>query len=179
MCFWSKGGRIDHAHHAGQAGRALSETVAFDQAVGAALSMVDLKDTLVIVTADHSHGLTISGYPARNNPILGVVKDAQGKIEKADDGKPYTALTYATGPGGKKEGSRDDLSDTDTQDPDYHQQALLPVKSAAHAGEDVAVRAIGPYAHLVQGTIEQNLIFHVAQYASKLTPGAKTIKKKR
>ncbi|MFN3807478.1 alkaline phosphatase [Asticcacaulis sp.] len=163
-----EGGRIDHAHHAGQAGRALADTVAFDDAVSAALSMVDPEETLIIVTADHSHGLTISGYPARNNPILDIVKDSDGKVIPAGDGKPYTTLTYATGPGAKSDGARDDLSNVHTDDPDYHQQALIPSKSAAHAGEDVAVRAVGPFAHLVQGTIEQNLIFHIILHASQI-----------
>lgn len=163
-----EGGRIDHAHHAGQAGRALADTVALDEAIGAALGMVDTRDTLVIVTADHSHGLTISGYPARNNPILDVVKDATGEVVKAADGKPYTALTYATGPGANTTGGRPDIGAEDTMDQDYLQQALIPAKSAAHAGDDVAVRAKGPFAHLVQGTIEQNLIFHVMLHATRL-----------
>lgn len=163
-----EGGRIDHAHHAGQAGLALTDTVALDDAIGTALSMVDPADTLVIVTADHSHGLTLSGYPTRNNPILDVVKNADGNVIKAADGKPYTTLTYATGPGAASDGPRDDISGIDTEDHAYHQQALIPAPSAAHAGEDVAVRAVGPFAHLVQGTLEQNLIFHIMLFAAQL-----------
>ena len=51
-------GRIDAAHHNGQAVRALSETLAFDRAVEEVLKLVDLEDTLVILTADHSHTMT-------------------------------------------------------------------------------------------------------------------------
>jgi hypothetical protein len=58
-------GRIDHAHHEGNAFRALSDAEQFDQAIGAALQKVDLRDTLVIVTADHSHVFNIAGYPLR------------------------------------------------------------------------------------------------------------------
>lgn len=163
-----EGGRIDHAHHAGQAGRALHDTVALDNAVGKALEMTDSRDTLIIVTADHSHGLTLSGYPARGNPILGLAKDKDGKAIKAADGKPYTTLTYATGPGAEINKPRGDISSVNTEDHDYHQQALLPAPSAAHSGEDVAVRASGPFAHLLQGTIEQNLIFHVMRHALQI-----------
>ena len=50
-----EGGRIDHAHHAGNAYRALSDTVAFSDAVAVAMKLVNLEDTLIVVTADHSH----------------------------------------------------------------------------------------------------------------------------
>ena len=50
-----EGGKIDQAHHASNARRALDEFVAFDEAVGLAKQLVSLDDTLVIVTADHSH----------------------------------------------------------------------------------------------------------------------------
>lgn len=44
-------------------------------------------------------------------------------------------------------------------------QRLQPNTNRAHGGEDVVVRAIGPWAHLRQGTIEQNMIFHVMDHA--------------
>ena len=64
-------GRIDHAHHAGNAYNALSDTVELSKAVQVALDKTSIEDTLIIVTADHSHVFTIAGYPKRGNPILG------------------------------------------------------------------------------------------------------------
>jgi len=101
-------GRIDHAHHASNAYRALNETVELSTAVKAvkeSLTEEELKETLIIVTADHSHTFTIAGYPTRGNPILGLVvnNDAKGKPEKnpAKDalGMPYTTLGYVNGGG--------------------------------------------------------------------------------
>jgi hypothetical protein len=93
-----EGGKIDHHNHANHARGALTETVALADAVAAALRKVDLRNTLVIVTADHSHGLVINGYAPRNAPIL-------GKAGDEDAGRPpYTTLTYATGPGGPAAG---------------------------------------------------------------------------
>ena len=56
-----EGARIDHAHHANLPKRSMEETLAMEEAVEVALQMVDVKDTLVIVTADHSHSVTING----------------------------------------------------------------------------------------------------------------------
>ena len=56
-----EGGRIDHANHYALATRALSETVAMDKAVEEILRRVSLEETLIIVTADHSHTLSVSG----------------------------------------------------------------------------------------------------------------------
>lgn len=65
------GGRIDQAHHDGRAKLALEEAIQFDLAVAAALNMTSRQDTLIIVTADHSHTMTINGYPERGNNLLG------------------------------------------------------------------------------------------------------------
>ena len=164
-------GRIDHGHHGTNAARALGDTVALDEAVAAALSMTNADETLIIVTADHSHTLVIQGYPARNNPILGKVALPDGRAAPAGDGKPYTTLSYANGSSGYEtfeDGERVDLSDVETTAKDFKQQALLPAPSETHAGEDVAVFASGPGAELVAGVMEQNEIFHVIGKASGL-----------
>jgi alkaline phosphatase len=121
-----EGGRIDHAHHEGNAYRALTDMQALDEAIGAAVQMVDLRDTLIIVSADHSHVFNISGYPMRplgelpypilsHSPgyantaahgqgILDVVYDlnqTNGHVSESTDrnGVPYTVLGYLNGPG--------------------------------------------------------------------------------
>lgn len=100
-----EGGRIDHGHHLGNAHRALTETIEFSRAIRAILERTDLRDTLVVVTADHGHVFTIAGYPTRGNDILGqVVKNnlrGEPETEPARDtrGQPYTTLGYQNGPG--------------------------------------------------------------------------------
>lgn len=49
---------------------------------------------------------------------------------------------------------------------DYIQLSAVPTESATHSGEDVAVLARGPMAHLFQGVQEQNYIAHAMAYAA-------------
>ncbi len=173
-------GRIDHAHHAGNANRALVDTIALSDAVKMAKKMLG-DDTLIVVTADHSHVFTLAGYPSRGNPILG--KAAIDGVALTDSlGLPYTTLGYANGPGFTGAGTRKvfdpategyqtadyigaadrpDLSGIDTTDPNYLQEAAVPMSSETHAGEEVGIYATGPNAHLFHGTQEQNYIYHV------------------
>lgn len=46
----------------------------------------------------------------------------------------------------------------------------MPVKSETHGGEDVAIFARGPQAHLLHGVQEQNYIAHVMAFAGCLEP---------
>ncbi len=189
-----EGGLIDMANHGNNAARALEDVMAFDAAVKTARDMTDPADTLIIVTADHSHGLTINGYPKRNNPILGLTVSLDGKPMKSADGKPYTTLLYSSGPGSmfatpdkfrtivpgkyslssdaKKDDAdkvaRPDPSTVDTTEHDYVQQALIPSRFSMHTGEDVPVFADGPSAWLVRGAIEENTLFHIMAYAGGL-----------
>jgi alkaline phosphatase len=52
-----------------KANTAMHETMALDKAVEKALSMVDTKETLIIVTADHGHTMSMSGYQLRGADI--------------------------------------------------------------------------------------------------------------
>ncbi len=163
-----EGGRVDHALHEGDAHRALGDAEALDEAIAAAVATTDPKDTLIIVTADHSHTLIIQGYPQRGNPILGLVKENNEPV-KARDGKPYTTLSFANGPGsvckpqndGKYLCDRADLTNVDTTALGFLQQSLVPLGSETHGGEDVAIFAGGPGANLFSGAVEENEIFHV------------------
>ncbi|MEZ5561096.1 MAG: alkaline phosphatase [Pseudomonadales bacterium] len=162
-----EGGRIDHAHHEGNAYRALVDTGAMADAVSVAESLTSADDTLIIVTADHSHTLTINGYPGRGNPILGKVATEPGNYTLDAQGHPYTTLSYANGPGYQAE--IPDLTNVDTEDPDYLQIATLPMAGETHGGEDVAAFASGRNADQVHGVMEQNRLFD-AMYQT-LFPG--------
>ena len=172
-----EGGRIDHAHHAGQAGYALEEAVEFARAVQYAVENTDPAETLIMVTADHSHVFTIAGYPRRGNDILGLVVPPAGRGEdggdgtspvRAIDGKPYTTLGYANGPGAIH---KDEDGDGEHARPEpqtglaARQQALVPLPSETHGGEDVALFATGPGAERARGVIEQNLIYAIIRRA--------------
>lgn len=69
-CAHSQGGRIDHAHHGTRAQLALGDTVAFSDAVQRALDLTSENDTMLVVTADHSHVFTISGYGGIDTDIF-------------------------------------------------------------------------------------------------------------
>lgn len=167
-----EGGRIDHALHGTNAWRALTDTAAFSEAVARAVELTNPEDTLIMVTADHSHVLTLSGYPNRGNPILGKVveNDEAGRPLSAPslaaDGKPYTTLGFANGPAALT--PRRDLRATDTTAADFTQDALVPLESETHGGEDVAAYARGPWAHLVRGVQEQNYLYHVMRHAAQI-----------
>ncbi len=174
-------GRVDHANHAGNFARTAADGMIWTEAVALADEMTSDEDTLIIVTADHEHAITFNGYCGRGTPIQGlcykVSKTGEmhsDELALAADGKPYSVITYANGSGsvlkqteGSNDfaGSRPDVSQEEAMDLDYLQQALIPMESETHSGEDVAVYAKGPWAHLVGGTIEQNLIFHVMDHA--------------
>ncbi len=167
-----EGGRIDHAHHETNAFRALTETIEFARAVDIAVQKTRRQETLIIVTADHSHVFTMAGYPSRGNPILGKVDDceAKGQLARDEKGLPYTTLGYANGPGYLGANGRPDLSSVLTEHPDYKQETTVPLKDETHGGEDVPLYADGPHAHLFRGVMEQNVIFHIMAAALGLSP---------
>ncbi|XP_075236104.1 alkaline phosphatase-like [Lycorma delicatula] len=170
-----EGGLIDFAHHRGHARKALDETLAFDLAINWTMNWLSenniLEKTLVIVTADHDHGLIINGNPDRANNILGVAQ------KSPMDGEPYTTLTYGTGGPNNyqytaKDGKvvRTNPESTDTTDYDYSVQAPVLTDEVKHGGSDVVVYAKGPMAHLFHSVHEQNYVAYVMAYAAKIGP---------
>lgn len=167
-----EGARIDHAHHKGNAARALSETSSLANAVKLADEMTADEDTLIIVTADHSHTFTMAGYPKRGNPILGTSKNQQNETVLANDGLPYTTLGYANGTAyGRQIKKADEVVENllvDSEQIDFQQGVAVPLIFETHGSDDVALHAKGPAAYLFTGLMEQNEIFHtILQALSK------------
>lgn len=173
-------GRVDHANHDGNLYRTVTDGAAFNEAVRRTLALVNPAETLVIVTADHEHAIAFNGYCGRGSSVTGLCMEIDeagvantGTPELADDGKPYTVAGYLNGPGSilatQPEGAnaltRPEVTAEDVASKDYLQQAMLPKESETHSGEDVAAYAVGPWAHLVSGTIEQNELFQVMRQA--------------
>ncbi len=159
-----EGGRIDHALHGTNAKRALEDTVALDEAVKTALAKVDLTDTLIVVTADHDHTMTMNGYSAKGNPILGLVADKDGNQATDVDGRPYTTLVF--GNGSNRPATRPDLTSEQVQADDYLQEAGIRLSSETHGGGDVMLFADGAGANSFKGTMENTAVFSLVKSAA-------------
>ncbi|XP_034490902.1 alkaline phosphatase, tissue-nonspecific isozyme [Drosophila innubila] len=160
-----EGGRIDHGHHETRAGYALDEMLEFDAAIETAVRLTDAHETLIVVTADHSHTLSMAGYANRGTSILGM-----DTSQRDLDGVPYSTLNYAIGKwqslnkDGKRENPAPHLSRTSFTPSYIHAKGV-------HSGEDVAIFAQGPQSHLFSGVMEQNLLPHLMAYAGCIGQG--------
>ncbi|KXJ70902.1 hypothetical protein RP20_CCG022130 [Aedes albopictus] len=166
-----EGGRIDHGHHDNWARYALDETVEFSKAVELARAKFSEEDTLIVVTSDHSHSVSYNGYATRGADIFGVAGTGKDQL-------PYMTIGYANGKGfyehvDATKGGRRNISELDTSGDEFRFPATVPLYSETHAGENVAVYASGPWAHLFTGTYEQNVIPHMMAYAACLGDGLK------
>ena len=136
----------------------------------------ELDETLLIVTADHSHTMSFSGYPPRGNDIRGISNDL------GDDNMTYTTLSYANGAGYyihnkvNDDGTNITRVDLSTWDnvTDY---TFIDTSSGyrfaeTHGGDDVAIFARGPMGHLVHTTHDQTHIFNVMTYSACIGPYA-------
>ncbi|XP_073970961.1 alkaline phosphatase 1 isoform X3 [Rhodnius prolixus] len=155
-----EGGKIDLGHHATQAAKALDETVELSKAVATAMELTNPLDTLIMVTSDHSHTMSISGYPGRGSDILKFAGTSD------IDGMPYTILSYANG----IKAGRNSISSNKLGHPDSLYPALTPLVDETHSGEDVAVYSSGPWSQLLSGVFEQSLIPTTLMYASCIGP---------
>jgi len=154
-----EGGRIDAAHHNGHAVRALRETLAFDKAIEDVLKLVDLEETLVLVTADHAHTMSIGGYTHRELNITG----SNAGEDAEDDIDNMSILSYGNGPGfrnlmtdGKGNYTQIDRSNVtvgvnESAPLKFRQPSASPLKSETHGGDDVGIWAAGPWSHLIHG----------------------------
>ena len=180
-----EGGRIDHALHETTAKKALQDTVAFDQAIKTAIDAMkqrdpDLKNTLIVVTADHDHTLVLNGYAQRtgkttaSNPgVLGLVKNySNGSVATDADGMPYSIIGFGNGEN-RVNGNRNAaaaLTDAVVSANDYHQEAAvrMPAGGETHGGTDVYIGAIGQGADAFHGFLENIDVFGLVKKAAAL-----------
>ncbi|MDN5874156.1 MAG: alkaline phosphatase, partial [Sinobacteraceae bacterium] len=187
-----EGGRIDHALHATLARKALQDGKAFDDAIKAALAKVDLKNTLIVVTADHDHTMVMNGYSTLTGKttdtyagILGLMRDYH-EARNADgtapqvittiaptldaDGRPFTTLVFGTGEH-RVQGNRNTLpalTDPQVFDKSYHQESAVPLGSETHGGADVFLGAAGFGAGDFHGTLDNTQVFGLIKTAADL-----------
>jgi len=165
-----EGGRIDHALHATNARRALQDTVAFDEAIALALTKMEaidpgLKNTLVVVTADHDHTLQMNGYAQRTGKtepgkpgVLGVVKNYVNGASSLDvDGNPYTILGFGNGP--RRLATRGPIDSATLESADFLQEAVVPMSTETHGGGDVFLGAAGLGADNFSGVLTNHEVF--------------------
>ncbi len=165
-----EGGRIDHALHGTNAKRALEDTIAFDDAIAAAIAEVKKSDptlanTLIVVTADHDHTMTFNGYGKIGNPILDVNRSYTNGLESTDiNGINYTTLVFGNGPNRPNTARTALVSATVTGD-NYLQEAGVRLLSETHGGGDVMLFATGAGAQSFKGTMENTNVFNVVRTA--------------
>jgi alkaline phosphatase len=167
-----EGGKIDHALHDNNAQNALADTVAFDEAIQAALERMraidpGLENTLIVITADHDHTMVLNGYPKRGSKVLDIVHDyATGEPKKDADGKTFTALVF--GNGKVRPDVRADVDSATALGPDYKQEAGVRTVYESHGGGDVKLYAVGAGSAPFKGTIENTQVFHLMKAAAGL-----------
>jgi len=163
-----EGGRIDHALHDTNAKRVKKTDP-------------ELKNTLIVVTADHDHTLVLNGYAKRTgktttgNPgVLGLVKNYQtGEPSKDADGMPYTIIGFGNGYN-RVDGPRSSvapLDDATVSANDYHQEVVVKVGdigNETHGGTDVFLGAIGQGADSFHGSLDNTAVFGKVKAAAKL-----------
>lgn len=177
-----EGGLIDLALHDTNAKRALQEVASFDNTLKATIARMQgldpgLKNTLIVVTADHDHTLLLNGYARRTgkttptNPgVLGLMrKVSDGTIRLDADGAPFTIIGFGTGER-RVQGKRNSvaaLTDADVTADDYHQEAVVrtAVGDETHGGSDVYLGAIGARSETFHGTIDNTRVFDLIKSA--------------
>lgn len=113
-------GRIDHGHHGNRPHVAIDETIQLSEAVARGAGLLGDDDSLLLVTADHSHVMAFNGYAHRGHDILDV------NNHRDFQNVPYMTLSYTNGPGARSYvgGKRQDVT-KDINYREYTQYCVL------------------------------------------------------
>ncbi|KAK5967315.1 Alkaline phosphatase [Trichostrongylus colubriformis] len=158
-----EGGLIDMAEHDNWMHLAFSEVYEFEEAIRAAREMTNPSETLIIVTADHGHALTLPGYLPVEKSLFEsskVARSDENAIEEVDSWVP--SMFFATGPGYKK--GFEAHTSTNTEQPFYRQPSAVPTKYGHHGGEDVGIWADGPFSELFSSSLENTEVAYIVKF---------------
>lgn len=105
----------------------------------------------------------------RHNDIFGIADYGTW----VGDSMPIMTLSYAAGAGIRNHMSatadgvrqRIDPTKLDSTGREFEFPATVPAAEEMHGGDDVAVYANGPWAHLFDGSAEQSLVAHAVRFA--------------
>jgi alkaline phosphatase len=184
-------GRIDHAHHKNMAKRSLEETKEFDETIKTVINYFkeknELDETLIILTADHSHQFTMGNYQTRNLTLFSSILDENMKSfaeqerviswggNKENNESHILPLNYITGPAGSLYSKvrneteylkfQNDVENGDIEGFSVKMPSEIKTVTSAHGGEDVPIFARGPWSFLFSGVVEQTFIFYVMEKA--------------
>ncbi|CDS39968.1 intestinal type alkaline phosphatase [Echinococcus multilocularis] len=150
--------------------KALSDLQAFEEAIRVGTQMVNLKETLVIVTADHSHSMLLGGQPNRKRSLLELNTELDRHVL---DGKGMLPLMYTSGPAGAVNTTRlnlSALSNATLHDTNFQQPTFIPLPWATHGGEDVGFYATGVFSYLFHSTADNTFIGQSIKFALCLRP---------
>ncbi|KAH8415816.1 hypothetical protein KR222_001447, partial [Zaprionus bogoriensis] len=162
-----EGGLVDYGNHFNVPQLGLDEVLELSKAVQAAVDITNPEDTLIVVTSDHAHPVSIAGYPGRGTDILGL-----NQHDTDVNGVKYATLNYAVGTNQylDENGQREDLTEK-IKDPLFVYPSYIKGVIGVHAGDDVGVFATGPQSHLFTGVMQQSTIPHLMAYASCIGDG--------
>ncbi|KIH64717.1 alkaline phosphatase family protein, partial [Ancylostoma duodenale] len=143
-----EGGLIDVAEHQNVINAAFTELYEFEEAIRKARTMTDPSDTLIIVTADHDHAVTLPGYLPVSDTII---RSSITNYTKGEGAGLYEVpgVLFVGGPGFDGDGlkiTEDKLAKKRVAGPDYRPPTAVPMSNGPHGGVDVGVWADGPFA---------------------------------
>ena len=179
-----EGHNIGEALDGSLARKALQEGRGFDDAVKVAIDKLratdpELRDTLVVATADHDHTLVMNGNASfverttETRPgVLGLLRpyDAPAQLAQDASGRPYTTLVFGTGEK-RVRGPRSQapaLTDLALGARDSRYESAIEVTAGPGGtigGADVLLGAIGANAARFHGTLDNTQVFALLREA--------------
>lgn len=145
--------RMDHAMHEARSRMALNEMMAVDAAVTRIMNLVNLSETLVVVTGNHDHSMQMNGYNQRGASVADVVRSVgNGSVATDAEGLPYPVLFFGAGLVRPASRAASDVNNISLNT--FQTLAALRSSDSPHGLTDVPLMAEGAGASRFTGTME-------------------------